>query len=156
MCQVCIDILTRIETDINVPLIVRGPGIGKNQTLDAITSHTDLAPTFLNIAGTTRDGLDGKKIPTTIAASTADNRTEHVAIEYWGLVSNSHNRNIGKQPANVEYRLYQKESTGMPATSSTNHITAIRETPTRESDWLPMTIVYTMQYGAQMRKNSSI
>ncbi|KAJ5493578.1 Alkaline phosphatase-like alpha/beta/alpha, partial [Penicillium fimorum] len=58
------------ETDINVPLIVRGP---------------DLAPTFLNIAGATRDGLDGKKIPTTIAASTADNRTEHVAIEYWGL-----------------------------------------------------------------------
>ncbi|CAI7597267.1 unnamed protein product [Penicillium viridicatum] len=73
------------ETDINVPLIVRGPGIGKNQTLDAITSHTDLAPTFLNIAGATRDGLDGKKIPTTLAASTADNRTEHVAIEYWGL-----------------------------------------------------------------------
>ena len=81
--------LTFIETDINVPLIVRGPGIGKNQTLDAITSHTDLAPTFLNIAGVTRDGLDGKKIPTTIAASTADNRTEHVAIEYWGLVSDS-------------------------------------------------------------------
>ncbi|KAJ5422872.1 Alkaline phosphatase-like alpha/beta/alpha [Penicillium cf. griseofulvum] len=73
------------ETDINVPLIVRGPGIGKNQTLNAITSHTDLAPTFLNIAGATRDGLDGKKIPTTISASTADNRTEHVAIEYWGL-----------------------------------------------------------------------
>jgi N-acetylglucosamine-6-sulfatase len=63
--------------------------MGKNQTLDAITSHTDLAPTFLNIAGVTRDGLDGKKIPTTIAASTADNRTEHVAIEYWGLVSDS-------------------------------------------------------------------
>jgi arylsulfatase A-like enzyme len=80
--------LTRcIETDINVPLIVRGPGIGKNQTLDAITSHTDLAPTFLSLAGATREGLDGKKIPTTVAASTADNRTEHVAIEYWGLVS---------------------------------------------------------------------
>lgn len=76
-----------LETDINVPLIVRGPGIGKNQTLDAITSHTDLAPTFLSLAGATREGLDGKKIPTTVAASTADNRTEHVAIEYWGLVS---------------------------------------------------------------------
>ncbi|KAJ6043098.1 uncharacterized protein N7446_001294 [Penicillium canescens] len=73
------------ETDINVPLIVRGPGIGKNQTLDAITSHTDLAPTFLSLAGATREDLDGKKIPTTVAASTADNRTEHVAIEYWGL-----------------------------------------------------------------------
>jgi arylsulfatase A-like enzyme len=79
----------RIETDINVPLVVRGPGIGKNVTLDAITSHTDLAPTFLSIAGVTREGLDGKKIPTTIEASTAHNRSEHVAIEYWGLVSES-------------------------------------------------------------------
>jgi N-acetylglucosamine-6-sulfatase len=76
-----------IETDINVPLVVRGPGIGKNVTLDAITSHTDLAPTFLSLAGATREGLDGKKIPTTIEASTAHNRSEHVAIEYWGLVS---------------------------------------------------------------------
>ncbi|KAJ5581437.1 hypothetical protein N7535_000057 [Penicillium sp. DV-2018c] len=73
------------ETDINVPLIIRGPGIGRNQTLDAITSHTDLAPTFLSLAGTTRDGLDGKKIPLKSAARTADNRTEHVAIEFWGL-----------------------------------------------------------------------
>lgn len=76
-----------IETDINVPLIVRGPGIGKNVTLDAITSHTDLAPTFLSLAGATKEGLDGKKIPTTVEASTAHNRSEHVAIEYWGLVS---------------------------------------------------------------------
>ncbi|KAJ5912375.1 hypothetical protein N7504_001258 [Penicillium tannophilum] len=73
------------ETDINVPLIVRGPGIPENQTLNAVTSHTDLAPTFLSIANSTREGLDGKAIPTTVAASNADNKTEHVAIEYWGL-----------------------------------------------------------------------
>jgi len=74
------------ETDINVPLIVRGPGIPENQTLNAVTSHTDLAPTFLSIANSSREGLDGKAIPTTVAASNADNKTEHVAIEYWGLV----------------------------------------------------------------------
>ncbi|KAF9887356.1 hypothetical protein FE257_010351 [Aspergillus nanangensis] len=73
------------DTDINVPLIVRGPGIPKNQTLEVITSHTDLAPTFLSIAGATRDGLDGKRIPTTVDAGQAANKTEHVAIEYWGL-----------------------------------------------------------------------
>ncbi|OQD78142.1 hypothetical protein PENDEC_c001G01799 [Penicillium decumbens] len=73
------------ETDINVPLVVRGPGIPENQTFDVVTSHTDLAPTFLSIAGTTREGLDGKAIPTTLQASKADEKKEHVAIEYWGL-----------------------------------------------------------------------
>ncbi|GAB1213020.1 hypothetical protein ATERTT37_002169 [Aspergillus terreus] len=73
------------DTDIHVPLIVRGPGIPQNETLNVVTSHTDLAPTFLSIAGTTRNGLDGKRLPTTVEASQASNKTEHVAIEYWGL-----------------------------------------------------------------------
>lgn len=74
------------ETDINVPLIVRGPGIPENETLNVVTSHTDLAPTFLSIAGSSREGLDGKAIPTTVKASKSDKKKEHVAIEYWGLV----------------------------------------------------------------------
>lgn len=73
------------DTDIHIPLIIRGPGIPENKTLDIITSHTDLAPTFLSIAGTTRPGLDGKKIPGTNATAT-DLKAEHVAIEYWGRV----------------------------------------------------------------------
>lgn len=76
-----------VDTDINVPLIIRGPGIPENETLDVVSSHTDLAPTFLSIADSTQPGLDGKKIPTTVAGSQAQNKTEHVAIEYWGLVS---------------------------------------------------------------------
>ncbi|KAL4806255.1 alkaline-phosphatase-like protein [Aspergillus unguis] len=72
------------DTDVNVPLIVRGPGISKN-TVEVVTSHTDLAPTFLSIADApARKGLDGKSI---LSANTQaeNNRTEHVAIEYWGL-----------------------------------------------------------------------
>lgn len=69
-----------------MPLIVRGPGIPENQTLDVVTSHTDLAPTFLSIAKSSREGLDGKAIPTTVEASKSNNKKEHVAIEYWGLV----------------------------------------------------------------------
>ncbi|KAI9929343.1 hypothetical protein MW887_000811 [Aspergillus wentii] len=70
------------DTDINVPLAIRGPGIPENQTLSLVTSHTDLAPTFLSIAGATKDGLDGKKIPWT-ANEDPKTRTEHAAIEYW-------------------------------------------------------------------------
>ncbi|KAL2868111.1 sulfatase family protein [Aspergillus lucknowensis] len=72
------------DTDTNIPLIVRGPGIPQDIVLDAVTSHTDLAPTFLSLAGSSREGLDGKPIPTTIDAANARDRTEHVAIEYWG------------------------------------------------------------------------
>lgn len=50
-----------------------------------VTSHTDLAPTFLALANSTRPGLDGKAIPTTVAATKAYYKKEHVAIEYWGL-----------------------------------------------------------------------
>lgn len=39
------------EEDINVPLIIRGPGVPKNVTTEVVTTHTDLAPTILRIAG---------------------------------------------------------------------------------------------------------
>ncbi|CAI7611209.1 unnamed protein product [Penicillium manginii] len=72
------------ETDIHIPLIVRGPGIPENQVIDVVTSHTDLAPTFLAIANSSREGLDGKAIPTTVAAGKLHKKKEHVAIEFWG------------------------------------------------------------------------
>ncbi|KAL4983405.1 alkaline-phosphatase-like protein [Aspergillus falconensis] len=43
-----IDEFQRCQTDINVPLIVRGPGISKG-TVDSATSHSDLAPMFLSL-----------------------------------------------------------------------------------------------------------
>ena len=78
--------LTCEETDINVPLAIRGPGLPNNQTLNVVTSHTDLAPTFLHIAGApSRQGLDGKRLPFTVEDG-KESKTEHAAIEYWGLV----------------------------------------------------------------------
>ncbi|KAI9933117.1 hypothetical protein MW887_007588 [Aspergillus wentii] len=72
------------DTDINIPLFIRGPGIPENQVFDAVTSHTDLAPTFLSLAGTTTEGLDGKAIPLT-KEEDLDASTEHVGVEYWGI-----------------------------------------------------------------------
>jgi len=57
------------ETDINVPMVVRGPGIEHGETTDVVSSHVDLAPTFLELAGVDseekrlRYGLDGASIP---------------------------------------------------------------------------------------------
>lgn len=76
-----------LDTDINVPLYIRGPGIPEDKTFDVVSSHTDLAPTFLGIAGSNKiDGLDGKKIPFDAKAA-GESRAEHAAIEYWGAVS---------------------------------------------------------------------
>ncbi|KFY03339.1 hypothetical protein O988_01570 [Pseudogymnoascus sp. VKM F-3808] len=78
------------EEDINVPLIIRGPGIAANLTTDIVSTHTDLSPTFLNLLGIPlRPDFDGTPIPLTEEAITqAENsgaRREHVNVEYWGL-----------------------------------------------------------------------
>lgn len=43
--------LTAFDTDIRVPLIVVGPGVPRGSKVAAITQNTDLAPTFLRLAG---------------------------------------------------------------------------------------------------------
>jgi len=76
------------EEDINIPLIIRGPGVPKNATTEIVTTHTDLAPTILALVGTDlRADFDGEVIPTTkstIDAAISD-RHEHVNVEYWGF-----------------------------------------------------------------------
>lgn len=76
------------EEDINIPFMVRGPGVPKGQTTDIVSSHTDLAPTFLRLAGgKLRDDFDGSVIPLTGAELEADKtRSEHVNVESWGII----------------------------------------------------------------------
>ncbi|KAK7993953.1 hypothetical protein PG989_007334 [Apiospora arundinis] len=80
------------EEDINIPLIVRGPGVAAGVELtDIVTTHTDLAPTFLSIAGAPpRSDFDGLAIPLSGAevAAAKDDRHEHVGVEHWGFASN--------------------------------------------------------------------
>jgi len=74
------------ETDIHIPLIVRGPGVAAGRVSDAVTSHTDLSPTIMQLAGQTREDFDGQPIPLTEEDTTKPSRTEHINIEYWGKV----------------------------------------------------------------------
>ncbi|KAI4656857.1 uncharacterized protein J4E78_006748 [Alternaria triticimaculans] len=76
------------ETDIHIPLIVRGPGVMKGHTTDIVSSHTDLAPTIMKLAGQSlREDFDGSVMPLsqedTLLAESAE-RQEHINIEYWG------------------------------------------------------------------------
>lgn len=78
------------EEDVNIPFIARGPGIPKDQTRDLVSSHTDLAPTFLELAGIPlRDDFDGQVISLHEEGSESAEerwRTEHVNIESWGII----------------------------------------------------------------------
>ncbi|KAI3335760.1 arylsulfatase-like protein [Ustulina deusta] len=79
------------EEDINIPLIIRGPGVPKNFTTNIVTTHTDFAPTLLQIAGAPlRDDFDGLAIPLTQVGldQAKDERHEHVTVEHWGFASN--------------------------------------------------------------------
>lgn len=76
------------EEDVNVPLIVRGPGVPKGIATSQVTSHTDLVPTFLKLVGIElKDDLDGISIQLQEdrIKESESNRHEHVNIEYWGF-----------------------------------------------------------------------
>ncbi|KAE8446758.1 hypothetical protein EG329_011663 [Mollisiaceae sp. DMI_Dod_QoI] len=85
------------ETDINIPMVIRGPGIPVNKNTSIVTTHTDLAPTFLSMFNIPlRTGFDGKPIPITNASITANSNRpfEHVNVEIWGSASLSEGINI--------------------------------------------------------------
>lgn len=77
------------EEDIRVPLYVRGPGVSVGHVEEAITTHIDLAPTFLSMAGIKpKDDFDGTSIPYHVHENRESNsrpRSEHVGVEYWGV-----------------------------------------------------------------------
>ncbi|KXJ96085.1 arylsulfatase precursor [Microdochium bolleyi] len=75
-----------IEEDINIPFIVRGPGVAAGQTVAFPTSHTDLVPTIFELAGIPlQEGFDGVPIPVTVEQQLAlEHKAEHVNVEFWG------------------------------------------------------------------------
>ena len=75
-----------VETDINIPLLIRGPDVPRNVVTSISSSHTDLAPTFFKMMGILpRKDFDGGAIPYTIAEINArKGKSEHVQVEFWG------------------------------------------------------------------------
>ncbi|KIW48420.1 uncharacterized protein PV06_01006 [Exophiala oligosperma] len=73
------------DTDIHIPLAVRGPGVAAGRVTKAVTSHTDLSPTILQLAGQSREDFDGRPIPLSADETAQDTSNwEHVNIEFWG------------------------------------------------------------------------
>jgi arylsulfatase A-like enzyme len=54
---------TAYETDIHLPLLVRGPGVAAGAHVSALTGNIDLAPTIAALGGTTlQDNPDGRSL----------------------------------------------------------------------------------------------
>lgn len=78
------------EEDINVPLIVRGPGVPRGEVAEVVTAHVDLAPTILKLAGApARADFDGEAIPLRKGelGEAVKRRHEHVTVEFWGFAA---------------------------------------------------------------------
>jgi arylsulfatase A-like enzyme len=95
------------EEDINVPLVVRGPGVPANKTVTFATNHVDLAPTWWDIFGIPqREDFDGLPFPlseegiSTLEQSGTAN--EHVQIEFWMKPNPSEYNN--EEQANNTYK----------------------------------------------------
>lgn len=75
------------ETDIHIPLVIRGPGVPAGHTAGVASSHTDLAATLLKIAGSSgseKVKLDGFPIPLSESELASPQSGEHVNVEFWG------------------------------------------------------------------------
>ncbi|POR33559.1 Arylsulfatase [Tolypocladium paradoxum] len=74
------------EEDINIPFLARGPGIAAGKVATFPTSHTDLVPTFFELAGIPlHENFDGEPIPLTAKSKRAkEPKNEHVNVEFWG------------------------------------------------------------------------
>lgn len=78
------------EEDINIPLIVRGPGVPNGEISQIVTTHTDLAPTIMDLAGAPlRASFDGERVPLTQEGlkRAEETRHEHVTVEFWGIAA---------------------------------------------------------------------
>lgn len=71
------------EEDVNIPFMIRGPGIPKGAVVKHPTNHVDLAPTIFDLAGIPlRDDFDGAPMP--IKNQHQPQTYESINVEFWG------------------------------------------------------------------------
>ena len=70
-------------------MLVYGPGVPAGEVYSGVTSHTDVAPTIMKLAGAEqREDFDGIPFPITRdELETEYGRHEHVNIEHWGVAA---------------------------------------------------------------------
>jgi arylsulfatase A-like enzyme len=77
--------LTAFETDIRVPLVVAGPGVGAAREVERVTENVDLYPTFVRLgrAGTS-PLVDGKSLLPLLRGDPAPDWRDAALVEHHG------------------------------------------------------------------------
>ena len=77
---------TAYETDIHVPLLVRGPGVPAGGAVRALTSSVDLAPTLAELAGTALPAApDGRSLAPLLRGATPAGWRQAVLLEQFAF-----------------------------------------------------------------------
>ena len=107
---------TGYETDLKVPLVVRGPGIPAGQVVNHLTANVDYAPTFAEIAGVTPpDFVDGRSLVPFLAGATPSVWRQVLLLEH---AAPSKFETASDVPGTLEprdpYDVYPNTGTGQP------------------------------------------
>jgi N-acetylglucosamine-6-sulfatase len=77
--------MTAFDTDINVPLVIDGPGIRPGTSISALAENIDLAPTFEALAGLTPPStIDGRSLVPLLAGGRPASWRHAVLVEHHG------------------------------------------------------------------------
>jgi arylsulfatase A-like enzyme len=116
---------TAYETDIHLPLLIRGPGITAGDHVRAITGNIDLAPTIADLGGATMpDSPDGRSLVPFLhgAAPSAPDWRQAYLLEHWqtSLVPQDRSGSGQLEPDDPDQ---QGDATDSGATTSTTSTT---------------------------------
>ncbi|MEV8315076.1 sulfatase-like hydrolase/transferase [Streptomyces sp. NPDC059900] len=76
---------TAFDTDVNVPLVVTGPGVKQGATTDAIASNIDICPTFTELGGGKPDEqADGRSLVPLLKGQTPKDWPQAALVEHHG------------------------------------------------------------------------
>jgi N-acetylglucosamine-6-sulfatase len=77
--------MTAYDTDINVPLVVTGPGVAAGHESTALAQNTDLCPTFEDLGGAkVPDAVDGRSLVPFFEGDTVKDTRQAVLVEHHG------------------------------------------------------------------------
>lgn len=92
------------EEDVNIPLLIRGPDVAKGVNTTIHNSHTDLAPTILQMLGLPlRGDFDGAPMAYTQQALSNSTKHEIVQVEFWS----NHGAPVGLQTQHYSNNTYK-------------------------------------------------
>jgi len=121
---------TAYETDIHVPLLVRGPGVPAGGAVRALTSSVDLAPTLAELAGTALPAApDGRSLAPLLRGQAPAGWRQAVLLEQFAFpVSpppvSSTQANAALEPPDPQdlAAIYRQSVSGHPAVSNPAHL----------------------------------